>query len=83
MISIHLHSLFALRENTKANRFPFGSEILLPQGLVGTVVEEYAQGEAFEVEFSGDDGQAYAMLTLEAEKLILLHFELTDLAAAS
>ena len=74
--SFNMHDIVALTEDIETQRFHADGDILLPRGLVGTIVEEYAQGEAFEVEFSGRDGQAFAMLAIEAEKLFLLHFEL-------
>ncbi len=83
MSKINLHDVVALKEDIRTQRFPFGGEILLPTGLVGTVVMEYVEGKVFEVEFAGNDGEAFAMLTVEAEKLFLLHFELAELAAAS
>lgn len=83
MPKINLHDVVALREATKTQRFPLGEELQLPAGLVGTVMEIYAQGKAFEVEFSDRDGEAYAMVTISADKLFLLHFELTELAIAS
>jgi membrane protein implicated in regulation of membrane protease activity len=46
----------------------------LYRGQVGTVVEQLADG-AFEVEFSDNDGRAYATLALRAEQLIVLHYE--------
>ena len=47
-------------------------EAKLVQGQVGTVVE--ALGESvYEVEFSGDDGRAYAMLGIKEEDLMVLH----------
>lgn len=45
---------------------------LLP-GQVGTIVETLAPG-VYEVEFSDDDGQTYAMLPLKTEQLIRLHY---------
>ena len=45
--------------------------LLLRRGQVGTVVMTY-DGSAFEVEFSGRDGRAYALLPLKAEKLMVL-----------
>ena len=83
MTKINLHDVVALKEEMRTQRFPFGGEILLPEGLVGTVVVEHVPGEVFEVEFSGNDGEAFAMLTIEVEKLFLLHFELAEMAAAS
>lgn len=46
----------------------------LYRGQVGTVVETLSPG-VFEVEFSDNGGQAYAMLALEDNKLMLLHHE--------
>ncbi|EHJ11092.1 hypothetical protein CWATWH0003_4129 [Crocosphaera watsonii WH 0003] len=49
--------------------------IILPKGQVGTVVEIYKNGEAYEVEFSDNNGQTYALVTLTSEQLICLHYE--------
>ena len=46
----------------------------LYKGQVGTVVESLAPG-VFEVEFSDDEGRAYASLALEASQLLVLHYE--------
>ena len=46
----------------------------LRRGQVGTVVEALEPG-VFEVEFSDDEGRAYALVTLPAEHLLVLHFE--------
>ncbi len=46
----------------------------LYRGQVGTVVEALAP-DAFEVEFSGEDGRAYASLALNANQLLVLHYE--------
>lgn len=45
----------------------------LRRGQVGTVVEELAS-DAFEVEFSDEEGRTYAMLALHADQLIVLHY---------
>ena len=45
----------------------------LVAGQVGTVVQSLAD-EHFEVEFSGDDGRAYAMAPFPAHELIVLHY---------
>jgi hypothetical protein len=47
----------------------------LLRGQVGTVVELLAPG-VFEIEFSDDQGRSYAQLTLPAEQLIVLYYEL-------
>jgi Domain of unknown function (DUF4926) len=44
----------------------------LVRGQVGTVLDVLSPG-VFEVEFSDDRGQTYAMLPLAAEQLIVLH----------
>lgn len=45
----------------------------LLRGQVGTIVEIHSP-DIFEVEFNDDDGQTYAMTSLEKEKLIKLHY---------
>jgi hypothetical protein len=44
----------------------------LVRGQVGTLVEILAPG-VFEIEFSDDQGRTYAMLSLHADELIVLH----------
>lgn len=46
----------------------------LYRGQVGTVMESLAPG-VFEVEFSDDEGRAYASLALAASQLLVLHYE--------
>ena len=45
----------------------------LRRGQVGTVVEQLAP-DTFEVEFSDDEGRAYAMLALRADQLLVLNY---------
>lgn len=45
----------------------------LRRGQVGTVVEQWEDG-AFEVEFSDNSGEAYALAALGADQLIKLYF---------
>lgn len=49
-------------------------ELGLYRGQVGTIVEEY-EPKVFEVEFSNVDGRAYAIETLLANQLMLLHHQ--------
>ena len=51
----------------------------LRRGTVGTVVERWENG-VFEVEFSDNDGKAYAFAALRPEQLMKLHFQ-NDAAA--
>lgn len=46
----------------------------LLRGQVGTVVETLAPG-VFEVEFSDDQGCAYAQLPLHDSQLLVLHYQ--------
>jgi hypothetical protein len=46
----------------------------LYRGQVGTVVELLAP-DAYEVEFSDDEGRAYASVALRSEQLIVLHYQ--------
>jgi hypothetical protein len=45
----------------------------LARGEAGTIVDEVAPG-MFDVEFSDDTGEAYAIATLPATQLIRLHY---------
>ena len=77
---IHLHDVVVLTEDLRTKHFESGSALLLRRGQVGTVVMTY-DGKAFEVEFAGKDGRAYALLPVPVEKLIVLHEE-PEFAAA-
>ena len=46
----------------------------LRRGQVGVVVEWLAPG-VFEVEFSDDWGRSYASLALQADQLMVLHYQ--------
>jgi hypothetical protein len=70
---MQIHDIVALTVDTKATLFPTSQPILLRQGQIGTIVEESDNGTAFEVEFADSDGQAYAMLTVLANNLMVLH----------
>lgn len=45
----------------------------LQKGQVGTIVDVLADS-VYEVEFADLNGRTYAMLTLKAEQLLLLHY---------
>jgi hypothetical protein len=68
---IHMHAAVVLLEDIRVKHFETGQPLLLRRGQVGTVVMTY-DGSAFEVEFAGRDGRAYALLPVAAEKLMLL-----------
>lgn len=46
----------------------------LQRGQVGTIVEELAEG-VYEVEFSDTEGVTYALVALNAEQLMILHYQ--------
>jgi len=68
---IQMHDTVALLEDVSARHFLTGQPLLLRRGQVGTVVMTY-DGSAYEIEFSGRDGRAYAILSVNVEKLIAL-----------
>jgi hypothetical protein len=68
---VHMHDTVALLEDVPAKHFLTGKPLMLRRGQVGTVVMTY-DGSAFEVEFSGRDGRAYAILPVKAERLMIL-----------
>ncbi|MHB8522947.1 MAG: DUF4926 domain-containing protein [Limisphaerales bacterium] len=68
---IHLHDVVVLMDDLPAKHLETGQSLLLRRGQVGTVVMTY-DGDAFEVEFSGRDGRAYALLPIKADKLVVL-----------
>ncbi|MGD0127513.1 MAG: DUF4926 domain-containing protein [Terriglobia bacterium] len=49
----------------------------LQRGQVGTVVENLAPG-VFEVEFSDNEGRAYAMCPVRSNQIMVLHHELAS-----
>lgn len=51
----------------------------LYRGQVGTIVEQFGN-DIFEVEFSDDEGQTYAMLALPHHQLMVLHYHLVQAA---
>ena len=50
-------------------------EYKLYRGQVGTVVEVLADGDAFEVEFSDQNGRTYESVGLRDTQIMVLHFE--------
>ena len=77
---IRMHDVVGLLEDMPTTHFSAGSPLLLRRGQIGTVVMTY-DGSAFEVEFADQHGRSYALLSVPAEKLILLH-ETPELTAA-
>jgi hypothetical protein len=77
---IHLHDMVALLEDLPVKHFETNQSLLLRRGQIGTVVMTY-DGTTFEVEFSGPDGRAYAMLPLPSTKLMVLRDTPEDAAA--
>ena len=77
---IQMHDVVVLLEDVRTKHFETGQPLVLRRGQVGTVVMTY-DGSAFEVEFAGRDGSAYALLPVAAEKLMPLK-DTPELAAA-
>jgi hypothetical protein len=47
----------------------------LLKGMVGSVVEIYNHGEAYEIEFIDPSGHTYAVETIDSSKLLKLIYE--------
>jgi hypothetical protein len=71
MNAIKLLDVVALTEDLPAEG--------LQRGEAGTVVEKWADG-IFEVEFSDNNGKAYAFAAIDGDKLIRLYFRKADKA---
>ena len=71
MDSMHVLDVVALTEDMPERN--------LRRGQVGTVVEELAPN-VFEVEFSDENGRAYAILAVRAEQLLVLHYHPIEIA---
>ena len=66
-----MDDLVALIEDAPATHFETGRPFLLRRGQIGTVVMTY-DGSVCEVEFATKDGKAYAILPIDASKLMRL-----------
>ena len=77
---IHLHDVVALLEDTPAKHFETDRPLRLRRGQMGTVVMTH-DGAAAEVEFAGRDGRTYALLFIDASKLMVLRDTPDDAAA--
>jgi hypothetical protein len=69
LIKLNLLDIVALKE-------PLPDHHLL-QGQVGTIVELLAP-DVYEVDFSDNNGQTYAMLPLHTSQLLKLHYTPTN-----
>jgi len=62
------------------------SEMTLPIGLIGTIVQTYPETNTYLIEFSDDQGCEYAMAIVPANELLIVHLDLNpntiDLVAA-
>ncbi|MGH9946655.1 MAG: DUF4926 domain-containing protein [Pyrinomonadaceae bacterium] len=67
MNGLNLYDVVALTEDIPEEK--------LHEGQVGTIVEVYERGKAFEVDFVNQaDGHTYALLTLRPEQVMQLHY---------
>ena len=76
---IHMHDVVALSEDLPTTHFATDRPLTLRRGQIGTVVVTY-DGTAYEVEFADSDGRAYALVAIDAGKLMVLHKTPQDIA---
>jgi len=67
----HLHDVVALLEDLPAKHFETEQPLLLCRGQIGTIVMTY-DGNVFEIEFADPDGHTYALLPVQADRLMRL-----------
>jgi hypothetical protein len=67
----HLHDVVALLEDLPAKHFETDQPLLLRRGQIGTIMMTYDE-DAFEVEFADPDGRTYALLPVQASRLMRL-----------
>ena len=79
---ISTHDVVALLADLSAEHFDTRRPLTLRRGDVGTVVMTH-DGSAFDVEFAGRDGRAYALVTVPASQLMALRFEPSHAAGAA
>ena len=82
MKEVHLHDSVALLEDAPTTHYATGEPIILRPGQIGTVVVTY-NGSAFDVEFEGGDGRAFAIASIPGDKLAVLSHTSEPAAAAS
>lgn len=71
MSQIRMHDVVALLEDEPTTHFETGQPLTLHRGEIGTVVMTY-DGTVVDVEFSAEDGCAYAILPVYPGKLLIL-----------
>jgi len=64
-----MHDLVALLEDVRATHCDSGRQLVLRRGQVGTVVTTY-DDSVVDVEFSGQDGRAYAIVPVNVQNLL-------------
>ena len=67
----HLHDVVALLEDLPAKHFETDQPLLLRRGQNDTIMMTYDE-DAFEVEFADPDGRTYALLPVQASRLMRL-----------
>jgi len=67
-----MNDVVALLDDVTAKHFETGQPLVLRRGQSSTVVMTY-DGAAFDIEFAGRDGRAFALLPVPTAKLIVLH----------
>ena len=66
-----LHDIVALLEDLPAKHFETDQPLLLRRGQIGTIVMTYDEN-AFEIEFADPEGRTYALLPIQASRLMRL-----------
>jgi hypothetical protein len=73
MTATHLFCSLTAKLRTPLMKAQDRPDRALVRGQVGTILDVLAPG-VFEVEFSDEDGRAYAQLTLKEDERLVLHY---------
>ena len=71
---LQMHDVVALLEDLPTKHFETGQSLKLRRGQIGTVVMTY-DDDSVEVEFSGQDGRAFAIVPVKTRNLMVLQSE--------
>ncbi len=74
--TIDIHDQVVLTTEVEGISFDTKRRVQLHRGQVGTIVEVYQDGKAFEVEFTNAEEDDHVLMTRRPEQLMKIHFKL-------
>jgi hypothetical protein len=74
--TIDVNDQVVLTTEVEGISFDTKRRVQLHRGQVGTIVEVYQDGRAFEVEFTNAEEDDHVLMTLRPEQIMKIHFKL-------